>query len=355
VLLTKTDTQLAALRRRLQETDTPDETLKIGGAAAGLEEAMRKSGLGEIEAIRPARELFLDSRWLLGRLLVKVLRGKPGPKKDKERPAPQFKDELDRLGLEKKRAIEAQRIGTLPVKEKTKAYASARDDGILPTLTLLIDVARPFWYQANRRQRHKAIAKAASAFEEVIGPFPLVYADPPWKFHTYSEKGLERTPDQHYPTLSDQEVIDFEIQGRWISKVISDDAALFLCCTSSNVDRALGVMRGWGFTFKTSAVWVKMKDGKLQTGLGLVFRNAHELILYGTRGKMPGPQWQPPSVLLAPRGKHSAKPAVVRQAIERMYPDFDASTRLELFAREQTKGWTGYGYEAKVTVNLAAE
>lgn len=51
--------------------------------------------------------------------------------------------------------------------------------------------------KANRRRRHRAIVAAAAAAvaEELIGPFPLIYADPPWKFDTYSEKGLERTPD----------------------------------------------------------------------------------------------------------------------------------------------------------------
>jgi N6-adenosine-specific RNA methylase IME4 len=102
----------------------------------------------------------------------------------------------------------------------------------------------------------------------------------------------------------------------------------------------------WGITFKGSAVWVKMKDGKLQRGMGLVFRNTHEILLYGTRGDMPGPQHQPASSFLLPRGKHSAKPPEIRKNIERMYPDFDEKTRLELFAREQVKGWTGYGYEA---------
>ena len=44
------------------------------------------------------------------------------------------------------------------------------------------------------------------------------------------------------------------------------------------------------------------------------------------------------SVFFAPRGRHSEKPAIVREAIEKMYPDFDASTRLELFAESSTKG-----------------
>ena len=109
----------------------------------------------------------------------------------------------------------------------------------------------------------------------------------------------------------------------------------------------LQVMDAWGFEFKSSAAWVKWKDGKLQTGMGLVFRNAHEVLLYGTRGKMPGPQYQPPSVFMYPRGRHSAKPEEIRADIERMFPAFaDERTRLELFGRSKVKGWTVRGYES---------
>jgi hypothetical protein len=74
---------------------------------------MRKSGLYRIEEIRPVRELFLDARWMLGRMLRKMMRRPDGQRRGSEaRAVPQFKAELDRLGLTKPRAIEAQRIST---------------------------------------------------------------------------------------------------------------------------------------------------------------------------------------------------------------------------------------------------
>jgi N6-adenosine-specific RNA methylase IME4 len=142
-------------------------------------------------------------------------------------------------------------------------------------------------------------------------------------------------------TLTDDEIAGFRIGKQTVSEIAAQDAALLLWCTSSNLKRALDMMERWGFEFKTSAVWVKDK-----AGLGLVFRVMHELLLYGTRGKMPGPQYQPPSVFLYPRGRHSAKPPEIRVEIERMYPDFDERTRLELFARETARGWTSRGFEA---------
>jgi N6-adenosine-specific RNA methylase IME4 len=168
----------------------------------------------------------------------------------------------------------------------------------------------------------------------------LIYADPPWKFETYSPKGLGRTPDQHYPTLSDAEIKSFRVGAKLVKWIAHKDAALFLWCTSSNLLRALDVMKEWGFSYKTHAVWVKGRGGT-----ALVFSNWHEVLLYGTRGAMPGPQFQPPSVFQYPRGRHSAKPPQIREAIQRMYPDFDCRTRLELFARERFAGWDAWGNE----------
>jgi N6-adenosine-specific RNA methylase IME4 len=338
--------KVAGLRRALAKAEAPEEALNVGAGAAGIEEMMRKSGLYRTAEIRPVRELYLDSRWTLGRMLRKVMRGTAGrPKKgNKDRADPNFGDELARLNLNKARAIEAQRIGTLPEPEKTKTYREAETQDVLPTIELLIDVARPYWFQASRKDKHRNIADKARNDQapDSFGPFPLIYADPPWKFDVYSEKGLDRTPDQHYPTLSDEEIIALEIYGKRMDEVASADAALLLWCTSSNIERALAVMSGWGFTYKTQAVWVKDR-----TGLGLVFRNKHEVLLYGTRGAMPGPQYQPSSVFEFPRGRHSAKPPEIRTEIEKMYPDFDEQTRLELFSRDSVPGWTHFGFEAK--------
>jgi len=203
--------------------------------------------------------------------------------------------------------------------------------------------------KANREEKHQAIAASAKLILANDGPFPLIYADPPWRWDHFgqegnvSEAGKGRTPDQHYPTLTYDEIRYYRLgeDRRLVRDIAHKDAALFLWCTSANLHHALEVMAAWGFEYKASAVWVKDKPG-----LGLVFRNEHELLLYGTRGRMPGPQHQPPSVFHFPRTEHSAKPPEIRKVIEQMYPDFDDLTRLEIFARTQNKGWTCYGFEA---------
>ena len=59
---------------------------------------------------------------------------------------------------------------------------------------------------------------------------------------------------------------------------------LFLWATAPMLPQALEVMAAWGFKYKSHMVWVKDR-----TGTGYWFRNAHELLLVGTKGRIPAP------------------------------------------------------------------
>jgi N6-adenosine-specific RNA methylase IME4 len=241
----------------------PETVLKGERYLESIEHAMRHAGLFRTDEIRIVNEGKLRARWKLGHLLAKVERAKH-PGKGKLASAG-LTSLLAQVALDKQTALEAQRIGALPAAELDQALERYRKLDTLGTFADLIRVARPFWYRENRQQKHKAM------------------------------KGQERSPDRHYPTLTDREIMDFRIGAASVRDIANRDCALFLWCTSSNVDRALEVVRAWDFEFKSSAVWIKDKFG-----LGDVFRNQHELLLYGTRGDMPGPQYQPPSVFVAP-------------------------------------------------------
>ena len=83
---------------------------------------------------------------------------------------------------------------------------------------------------------------------------------------------------------------------------------------------------------------------KLKFGLGHETRNAHELLMIGKRGNPPaaicGEQF--PSVIFAPRGPHSEKPAIFAETIWRLYPNVP---KLEMFARSRREGWDLWGNE----------
>jgi len=111
------------------------------------------------------------------------------------------------------------------------------------------------------------------------------------------------------------------------------------------IGAGLLVMAEWGFTYKSQMVWVKDK-----VGTGYWFRNQHEMLLVGTRGSIPAPaqgdQW--PSVLNAPRGRHSEKPNEVLRMIEEYFPRLP---KIELNARRARPNWDCWGFEAPAVEN----
>ena len=71
----------------------------------------------------------------------------------------------------------------------------------------------------------------------------------------------------------------------------------------------------------------------------------HELLLLGTRGKIPcpalGTQWE--SLITAPRGAHSEKPECVLEMIEAYFPNLP---KIELNRRGPARpGWDAWGNE----------
>lgn len=116
------------------------------------------------------------------------------------------------------------------------------------------------------------------------------------------------------------------------------DALLYLWAVNSHLRDALTVMAAWGFEYRGCEVWVKPS-----IGMGVWTRNRHELLLIGRKGAAsPAPRRRLlDSVIEAPRGAHSEKPAVVYERLERLYPNL---SKLELFARgTPRRGWTAWG------------
>jgi N6-adenosine-specific RNA methylase IME4 len=103
-----------------------------------------------------------------------------------------------------------------------------------------------------------------------------------------------------------------------------------------------GVPTVFDFAYKSGVAWAKD-----HVGTGYWVRNKHELLLIGTRGSVPAPapgtQW--PSLIEAPAGRHSEKPAVFYEIIEGYFPTLP---KIELHARGAAarKGWDVSGLEA---------
>jgi N6-adenosine-specific RNA methylase IME4 len=109
-----------------------------------------------------------------------------------------------------------------------------------------------------------------------------------------------------------------------VDAIAEADAVLFLWSTATALPAALEVMAAAGFSYRDQFVW-----GKYKAASGKINRNKHELLLVGTRGKIPAPAPETRSeslIFWRPNGE-DAKPPIVRRTISAMYPSL---TRVEL-------------------------
>jgi len=194
-------------------------------------------------------------------------------------------------------------------------------------------------------------------------PYRALLADPPWL-----ERGggkSKRGADRHYPLMSTDDIIATlaDVLDLFDDPKFDESCChLWLWVTNNFLVDGLRVMDRLGFRYVSNAVWIKVSEmpvygpreagldaagvarSGLQIGLGQYMRHAHELLLFGTRGKaaVPEPKHRMPSVIIAPRRQHSAKPDEQYELIERVSP----APRLEIFARRAWPGWDRWGNQA---------
>lgn len=179
-----------------------------------------------------------------------------------------------------------------------------------------------------KRQQDEKI-RLANAPEK----YSIFYADPPWKYGDELIEGYGAAV-HHYPPMSIQELCELPIKAKAF-----DNATLFMWVTSPILDECYEVIQAWGFEYKTSFVWDKVKHN-----YGHYNSVRHELLLVCTKGSyLPESSELVDSVISIERtDEHSEKPEYFRMLIERMYPN---SKKIELFGRKKYPGWDTFGDE----------
>ena len=176
----------------------------------------------------------------------------------------------------------------------------------------------------KRRQKHSQLVEASELARSEIGCtlYAVGVFDPPWRTVTYSEKGLDRAVDNHYPTMTIKEIKDLDL-----GRMFLDDAVLFLWATMPLLDQQIEVLQDMGFRYVSHWVWTK--PGFM--GNGYWGREAHEILLIGRRGsKLGPPETVPRSVWDLPYQGNSVKPPEIYQFIADQY---EGLALVEGFAR----------------------
>jgi len=179
--------------------------------------------------------------------------------------------------------------------------------------------------------------------------YQIIYADPPWSYYNDSTakpdcttiKGMRRPP---YKVMSSKEIMDLPVK-----EITDDNCILFIWTTDYHLERCLKVIKSWGFKYKTIGfAWNKkccfMGAYTMKSGI--------ELCLLATKGKDIHKLVKKKNVralIESPREEHSKKPDEVRNKIVELMGDLP---RIELFARQKTKGWDVWGNEVESDIEL---
>lgn len=180
-----------------------------------------------------------------------------------------------------------------------------------------------------------------SLLEAVQGKHGAILIDPPWRFANRTGKMAPEHKRLHrYPTMTFE-----EIGALPVGDIAAEKSHLYLWCPNALLAEALGIMKAWGFTYKTNIVWYKVrKDGGPDgRGVGFYFRNVTELILFGIKGRIRtlAPGRRQVNILVSRKEEHSKKPDSIYDLIQRCSP----GPYCELFSRQRVEGWTQWGDE----------
>lgn len=185
-----------------------------------------------------------------------------------------------------------------------------------------------------------------------MGPYSIIYADPPWRFEVHSrDSGLGKSPDRHYDTMTTDDLMDIPANS-----MTAKDAVLAMWVYDPMLPDAIRLAEAWGFKFITVLFrWLKTSDipGQLRmfdmeevlkfgTGYHTRGGGCEEVWLF-SRGKgLPVLNHAIRKEFFAPRREHSRKPDEVAQWLVDLYGDVP---RLEMFARTTRPGWSVFGNE----------
>jgi len=175
--------------------------------------------------------------------------------------------------------------------------------------------------------------------------YNIIYADPPWQFSSPKfrnrGRGFGNRVEDRYSTLSHTELSALPLES--ISK---KDCILFMWVVDSHLEKALEVMKNWGFRYSTIGFMRVKKTNKNNYcyNYGTYTLKSTEICLIGIKGKLKNIKKSNnvKSLVFAERTIHSKKPEDVRKRIEDLCLDLP---RIELFARQKTSGWDAWGDE----------
>lgn len=172
--------------------------------------------------------------------------------------------------------------------------------------------------------------------------YDIIYADPPWKQSKGGKKAVRANSsgkNLDYPVCSLEEIKEhLEVA----TKNTSENSVLFLWTIDKYLFEAQKIAESLGYKLHARMIWDKV------TGIPAAFtvRYGHEYLLYMYKGKLtPVAKMERGKIHTVFREKvtkHSKKPQIAYEIIERLYPQLK---KIELYARNTRDGFDCWGNE----------
>ena len=167
--------------------------------------------------------------------------------------------------------------------------------------------------------------------------YRTIYLDPPWP-----ERGggkIRRGANRHYNLMTVK-----QIQALPIPDLMdSDGCHVYLWVTNNYLQAGFDCLKIWGLEYITTVTWLKDR-----MGIGQYYRGITEHCLFAsTKKRLPykktldgkRKEFQGVTGFMEPKTIHSAKPAKMREMIEKV----SYEPRIELFARREYPSWDCWG------------
>jgi N6-adenosine-specific RNA methylase IME4 len=320
------------VKQAIEEAHGIDELKNIRDQAEAYRYAMKLAGEAPA-VVRKAEEIKIRAERRAGEILKTMVKAKgaiePGTKRGTTQSEGKTASTYADQGIDKRDASMWQKIADIP-EEKFEQYIATAPE---ITTAGAVRLARADARYSKETPKMK------------VGRYRILYADPPW---SYGENGISGvtaldsygTVDKHYKSqMTIDEICEMELPE------IEDNAVLFLWVTSAFLEISFKVIQEWGFNYKTSFIWDKIKHN-----YGFYNSVRHEILLIATRGSCrPDDKHLIDSVQTIERSdRHSEKPEEFRQIIDSLYTE---GNRIELFARKKSneiissKKWETWGNE----------
>jgi N6-adenosine-specific RNA methylase IME4 len=165
--------------------------------------------------------------------------------------------------------------------------------------------------------------------------YHVIAIDPPWN---YKEKGGFSSED--YDSKSNRGAVDYPTMNLEQIKKIklpeADDCVLFLWTTHAFLKDSFEILEHWGYNYKATLVWDKVK-----MGLGRTIRMQVEFCLIAIKGNPIINGSSERDIITEARREHSRKPEAFYEMVDRMC----IGNKLDYFSRNNRINWEHYGAE----------